>query len=198
MGRKFGKVCKRTIDTMKKILTILAVLLFVTSCGKKNNSENTDTNTTTDATEFHVADVKFDNNWNMPFDITKNLDKQTYDSLKLGKLSFMSEYGTLDYQIGDILFNVGNKKLLSVKAIASGEIAEYLLGYVNDNITDSLLVAYEDNVEYYSTTYSTVRDNTIITTTIDLNNEGTKEISDTTIVRYHITPEMTFEEVFEE
>lgn len=188
---------------MKKILFILLIVsstaLIITSCGKKkqyNESDNVEANAT--GTDSTIKDAEFDDNWNEAYKAKDNLSKQTFDSLKLNTLTFLPPYEDLDFQIGKTLLNTDNKKLLTIKAIASGEISEYLLGYIGGNITDSLLVAYEDNVEYYSATYSTIENNKITVTTVNRSYDGPEEVADTIVTKYNITPELTFEEVFEE
>lgn len=178
------------------LITFLFLMLITTACGKKKQ-QNEEQETPTTVTESQIKDAEFDNNWNVAYDENKNISKAQYDSLKLGSLSFIAPYEHLDFQIGKVLLDTDEKKLLSIKAISSGEIAEYLLSYINNNITDSLLIAYEDNVEYYSATSSVINDNKITVTTINWDYSGAEETADTTITQYTITPELTFEEIFD-
>lgn len=208
MGRQLENLHRRIKrnTTMKPrfhyiCICLLAVLLLPSCNGcKKQTTPSTEVNTDKKAEESSAIEIDetiFDDNWNKIND--KNvLSKQAYDELKLGTLSFIGSYGDLQYEIGNTLIDQDNKKLLTVKCVASGEISEYLLGYINNNITDSLLIAYEDNVEYFSKTFSVIKHNQITTTTINWDYAGMEEIADTIISKYIITPELTFEEIIEE
>lgn len=142
--------------------------------------------------------TKLDNNWNKLDQENNILSLAEYDSLGLGKLSFIGPYGELQYEKGEVLLKSDNKELLTIKTISSGEISEYLLGYVNNQVSDSLLVAYEDNVEYFSKVSSVITKDTITVMAINWDYSGMKEIVDTIISRYIITPELKFEEIIEE
>ena len=190
---------------MKKNFILLAflfsTLVIISSCGKKKQSENSNTaatGTITTNVELNIEHAQFDNNWNVQYDENKNLSKEEFDNMKLGTLSFMPVFGDVDFQIGQILFSTEKEKLLTVKAIASGEISEYLLSYINGNITDSLLVAYEDNVEYYSETSSKIENNRVTVTTVNRDSSGDEESLDSISTIYEISPKLTFDEVFEE
>lgn len=191
---------------MRKILFTTLIFLLITlsfsNCWKKKTNESNPI-TQIDSSESLISETEieymdFGDNWNVAYDSKQNLSKEAFDSLKLNSLTFLPPYEDLDFQIGRVILNTDHKKLLSVKAIASGEISEYLLGYMNNSITDSLLIAYEDNVEYYSSTSSIIKGNVVIVTTINHDYEGVKEISDTINSRYVITPELKFEEIIEE
>lgn len=189
---------------MKKTLfNLLAICITISivavACGKKKINDSNEEESSVEKTVItEIQNSDFNDNWNIAYDAKKNLSKETFDSLKLNTLTFLPPYEDLDFQIGKIILDTEHKKLLSVKAIASGEISEYLLGYIDNNITDSLLIAYEDNVEYYSTTASTIKDSKITVTTINSNYDGPQETADTIITIYNITPNLTFDEVIEE
>ena len=155
MGRQYGQMRTRINATMKKTpLSILAICItisiIVVACGKKKTSDSNEKEGSVENTAItEIQNSDFDNNWNIAYDPKINLSKETFDSLRLNTLTFLPPFEDLDFQIGKIILDTENKKLLSIKAIASGEISEYLLGYIDNNITDSLLIAYEDNVEYF-------------------------------------------------
>lgn len=191
---------------MKRILVIsittVAILFAIASCGGKvKNTENGQENNETANSDFasiQISETHFDNNWNKLDHSASQLSREEYDALNLGQLSFMSNFEDLQYDKGTILIEDNNRKLLTIKTISSGEIAEYLLGYVNNIVTDSLLVAYEDNVEYFSTTSSVINNDKITVTTINSDYSGLEEASDTIVNSYRITPELTFDEIIEE
>lgn len=190
----------KTIHVYFVVLSVL--LLVITSCGsktKQNNIESSiDASNAIENTSVHISEIHFDNNWNKLDNQSAQLSKSEYESLKLADLSFMENFGDLQYEKGETLVDEENRKLLTIKTISSGEISEYLLGYINNSITDSLLVAYEDNVEYYSTTSSVIKDDTITVTTINFDYNGIDEVADTITNKYRITPHLLFDEIIEE
>ena len=182
------------------IICLLAVLLLSSceGCRKKQSSANGLVEDTPSATApIDIPFSNFDDNWNK-LDDSNVLSEEEYDSLKLGSLSFIGSYGDLQYEIGKRIIDQEDRKLLTIKAIASGEISEYLLGYIDNDITDSLLVAYEDNVEYYSQTSSTISHDTITVVTIDHDYSGMEDVADTIVSQYIISPELRFEEIINE
>lgn len=185
---------------LKSYYICLLAIFLLPSCNGCKRKQTPESDNKEQKTEFsiNISNITFGDNWSKLGQENHILSQAEYDSLKLGTLSFIPPYGDLQYELGGVLINEDNKKLLTVKSVASGEISEYLLGYINNNITDSLLVAYEDNVEYYSATSSTIEGNTINVRTINWDYSGAKEIADTIITEYQITPELTFDEVIEE
>lgn len=189
-----------------KPILILLIGLASLSCNTKttntNNSSSDSSISRSDSTYesllTNMPEVIFDKVWNDVNNSKKKLSEAQYDSLRLNNLSFLPAFDDLEYQIGQVLVNEKDVKLLTIKAVASGEVSEYLLGYQNNKITDSLLVAYEDAVEYYSRTSSSIKGNLIESTTInwDYNDQG-KETADTMISYYRITPQLKFEEITE-
>lgn len=190
---------------MKKILVtsiaILSLTLAMLSCGGKGKTKDNSTDASKGeitAVEFayiEFAETHFGDNWNHLENSEKQLTEEEYKSLNLGKLSFIPDFGELQYEIGSTLIDEPTRKLLTVKTVSSGEISEYLLGYVNNTITDSLLVAYEDNVEYFSNTSAVLEGNKITVTTIDFDYSGTEEVSDTISTSYIISKELIFDEI---
>lgn len=189
---------------MRKILVILIAILSLTlamlSCGGKTKTMDSSANEKeeTIVVEFaniEFAEMHFGDNWNHLENSEKQLTEEEYNALNLGKLTFIPDFGELQYEIGATLIDEPTRKLLTVKAVSSGEISEYLLGYVNDVITDSLLVAYEDNVEYFSSTSAILEGNKITVTTIDFDYSGTEEVSDTISTSYIISKELIFDEI---
>lgn len=181
-------------------LVLCTSILFSCGGGKKqqttNNSEGEAEGNSSLVVE--IPTTIFDDNWNKLDQKSKLLSHEEFDALQLGDLSFIGAYGDFQYEEGKTLLDQADKKLLTIKTISSGEISEYLLGYVDQNISDSLLVAYEDNVEYYSKVSSTIAKDTITVMAINWDYSGMEEISDTIISRYIITPELRFEEIIEE
>lgn len=184
---------------MKQIaisVMVLLCLFTIISCGNKTkNNESNKNLDTIESYSIHIPELHIDNNWNKLDNAETQLTKAEYDDLKLGQLSFMGSFGELQYERGDILIDDNSKKLLTIKAISSGEISEYLLGYIDNMITDSLLVAYEDNVEYFSVTSSIIKADTITVTTINFEYNGMDEVADTIVSSYRITPELKFDEI---
>lgn len=126
----------------------------------------------------------------------KRLTQAQYDSLQLKQINSLSDYGLEDLSMGKTLFEGGSGKLLTLQVITEGEITEYLLSYdTKGNLVDSLVVAYEDMVEYYTQISSLIKKNQILVQTINFTydgNNGNEEESDTTIAKYQITPELRF------
>lgn len=181
------------------ILAIYASILFSCGGGKKQQSSSSTENSANDTSSIkEIPTTIFDDNWNKLDQNNTILTEEEFDSLKLNSLSFIGSYGDLQYEKSKTLIDQENRKLLTIKTISSGEISEYLLGYVDQNISDSLLVAYEDNVEYYSKVSSTISHDTITVMAINWDYSGLEEISDTIVSRYIITPALKFEEIIEE
>lgn len=191
---------------MKRIsvisLAVFVIVFATTSCGSKTkNTQSNNTNeksATSENSAIQISEIHFDNNWNKLSSIHSQLSEEEYNTLNLGELSFMANYGELQFNIGEMLIDEEHRQLLTIKTISSGEIAEYLLGYLNNTVTDSLLVAYEDNVEYYSITSSVINDDKITVTTINFDYSGLEGSADTIVNSYRITPELTFDEIIEE
>lgn len=190
---------------MKRILvtsiTFISIALISISCGggkaKENSSDSKEGSVATEYTNVELSEKHFGDNWNQLESSQTMLTKEEYDALNLGALSFIPEFGELQYEIGSTLIDEPTRKLLTVKTIASGEISEYLLGYINNNVTDSLLISYEDNVEYFSEISSVLNGNKITVTTIDFDYSGEAEIADTIRTSYIISKELTFDEILQ-
>lgn len=189
---------------MKQILATSIIFATVTiltlSCGGKAKNNSTDTQQ--DATSVEYANIElsekhFGDNWNQLENSQTMLTKEEYDALNLGKLSFIPAYEDLQYEIGSTLVDEPTRKLFTIKTIASGEISEYLLGYINNCVTDSLLISYEDSVEYFSETSSIINGNKITVTTVNFDYSGTEEVADTIKTSYTISKELTFDEIIE-
>lgn len=188
---------------MKRILVtssiFLSIVLIAFSCGggktKDGSADSNDGAVTTEYANIDFSEKHFGDNWNQLERTQTMLTKEQYDALNLGALSFIPEFGELQYEIGSTLIDEPTRKLLTIKTIASGEISEYLLGYINNIVTDSLLISYEDNVEYFSETSSVINGNKITVTTIDFDYSGEAEIADTIRTSYIISKELTFDEI---
>lgn len=179
----------------------LLLILCMSSCNGCKRQQGADSVDGTGCDSVFIVDIQqtsFDNNWNKLDQESNILSLAEYDSLGLDKLSFIGPYGEFQYEKGEELLKSRNKKLLTIKSISSGEISEYLLGYVDNQVSDSLLVTYEDNVEYFSKVSSIIAKDTITVMAINWDYSGMKEISDTIISKYIITPELKFEEIIEE
>lgn len=178
---------------MKKfhITYIIALLVSVVSCQSKQSADKLD------GMNFNLSDST---HYDESGSLAVNPDRMTqalYDSLQLAEISDLQGYEPGDLSMGRVLLENEYGKIITIHIITEGEITEYLLSYdANNQLTDNLLVAYEDMVEYYSAVSSKINDNKIVVQTINYTYGGSdgnsKETSDTSFVNYQITNELKF------
>lgn len=179
------------------ILYIWAIssIIFV-SCN--NKSKESDTKNSSSVNSIIIEDSLLGQNLDkMNLDSIKRLTQAEYDSLHLAQIKSLSDYGPNDLTMGRFLFEGENGKLLTIKIITEGEITEYLLSYdTKGKLVDSLIVAYEDMVEYYTQVSSSIKQNEILVQTINFSYDGIdgneEEKADTSLTKYQITPELRF------
>lgn len=176
---------------------ILFLVLSLSSCDSKSKKE-------ADVSTLSLPDkiVFQDSTLGKYFDVIdfsklKRLTQAEYDSLHLVQINSLSGYDLEDLTMGQILFNGANGKLLTLKVITEGEITEYLLSYdPKGNLVDSLIVAYEDMVDYYSEVTTIIRKNQILVQTVNFTYDGKdgneETASDTSMTKYRITPSLRF------
>lgn len=186
---------------MKKYYVVFFLFFLIsTSCQKKKETElivypiHAEINPlridpTVSRIDSQFADV----------DITTiaRLTKADYDALQLSKVKALEGYDYNDLSSGRTILSDENGKLLIVQVITDGEVAEFLLSYDKDGkLVDNLMVAYEDMVEYYREVSSKIDTNKITVQTVDFTYEDENgnpvELSDTSILKYQITPEFQF------
>lgn len=173
----------------------ISSIIFV-SCN--NKSKKPDTKNSSSVNSIIIEDSILGQNLDkMNFDSIKRLTQAEYDSLHLAQIKSLSDYGPNDLTMGRFLFEGENGKLLTIKIITEGEITEYLLSYdTKGKLVDSLIVAYEDMVEYYTQVSSSIKQNEILVQTINFSYDGAdgneEEKADTSLTKYQITPELRF------
>lgn len=146
-------------------------------------------------------DKEFRDKWNSLADLSENrIDRYTYDSLNLSKLNFIPSYNSADF-VYDVLLNNDSThlKVATITIINSGEILEYLISYQNNELVDTLMVYYEDNVEYNQQMYSNLSKDTIFRTCITAGDDSDNLviISDTIQERYFVSPTLHFHKIDE-
>lgn len=189
--------------TYKSLCVVAVLLLSCISCKEKvQQIEETKNN----KYSINLEEQLIGNNWNEDNQLTTDyIDEVVYDSLKLGKLPFIPPFGEMDFQIGKVLVDTLDYKMFTLRLISSGEISEYLLTYEKGEPIDFLMVAYEDNVEYFSTTKTFLKGDSLLVETITFLGDDTDakdetelyantNSSDTLFSHYLITPDFRFKE----
>ncbi|MFT3994302.1 MAG: hypothetical protein QM660_08340 [Dysgonomonas sp.] len=120
-----------------------------------------------------------------------------YRRLQLDKIEGLRDYDTTYISMGRVLLANDSGQIITIQVITGGEISEFLLSYDKDgHLQDNLLVAYEDMVEYYSQVSSQIKAGEVIVQTVnftyDDNDMEDNDKSDTSVVKYQITPEFRF------
>lgn len=141
----------------------------------------------------------FKDKWNSLADLSQNkITQTTYDSLQLSQLKFIPNYNNAQFVYDVLLDNDSTSlKMTSVTIINSGEILEYLISYHNNVLIDSIMVYYEDNVEYYQQIYSSLNNDTITITHITTREDVDNLIStnDTIQEKYFVSPTLQFNKI---
>lgn len=182
---------------MKKIslFSFILVIIFL-SC--QNKQEQQGQRPLFESLHINLADTSLSYKAET-IDLMKvlRLSQLQYDSLQLSKVKELQGYDIDDLTMGKILLNNNLGKILTIQIITDGEITELLLSYDKDgNLKDSLIVAYEDLVEYYKQITTSINSDTISVQTINFNyyavGYNTIETADTVVTNYRITPELKF------
>lgn len=188
---------------MKKIYLFNFVFVFILiSCQEKQGSNIVKIPSTIPAhinsLDVVISDTNLGDNFdNIDFDKLPRMTMVLYDSLQLSKISDLQGYDTTYLSMGRILLSNENGRIITIQVITGGEISEYLVSYdKGGQLIDSMVVAYEDMVEYYSAVTSIINSNKITVQTVNFtyaDEYGNPiELSDTAITRYQITPEFRF------
>lgn len=203
----------KKIGFTNKSLCLVAIL-FIACVSCKEKSKQADKAINNDYS-INLTEQVIGNNWNGDELIAEYLSEAVYDSLKLGKLPFIPPFGEMDFQIGKVFVDTLGYKMLTLRLVSSGEISEYLLTYENGEPIDFLMVAYEDNVEYFSTTKTFLKGDSLLVETITYSGDDTdadkdesevvtneselslsasNNLADTLFSHYLITPDFRFKE----
>ena len=123
------------------------------------------------------------------------INQDTYDKLQLSNIEAFAYYSKDNFIVNKTLYEGENGKIISIYVITGGEVMEYLFSYDKDGkLKDSLLVAYTDNVEYFSTITSKLKSGKMIAVeTINFSYDEANT-TDTITTWYNITPELKFQE----
>lgn len=177
---------------MKKIsfFTFMLVITFFACQNKKENNQfqlnnlNVELNETTLST---IAD-------SIDYMSLPRLTMAQYRNLQLEKVEGLRDYDTTYLSMGRVLLSNNNGRIITLQVITGGEITEFLLSYDKEgNLQDNLLVAYEDMVEYYSQVSSSIKSGEVTVQTVNFTyDDNDNESSDTSTIRYQITPEFKF------
>lgn len=176
---------------------ILFFILSLSACNSKSKKE-ADVSTLSLPDKIVLQDSTLGKYFDViDFNKLKRLSQAEYDSLHLVQINSLSGYGLEDLTMGQILFNGVNGKLLTLHVITEGEITEYLLSYdPKGNLVDSLIVAYEDMVDYYTEVSTLIKKNEILVQTVNFTYDGKdgneETASDTSMTKYQITPSLRF------
>lgn len=186
---------------MQKILLLsiisLALALF-SSYQNRLNATNSKIVEQLKSLDIQLKDTVLGNYSNaIDFDNIPHISKNKYNSLQLQKVSGLEKYDISSLSMGNVLFQNSKEKILTILVVTGGEITEYLLSYDKQgNLIDNMIVAYEDMVEYYSHTSTSINSNKITVQTIDYSYSDSQgnpvELSDTTMVKYHVSPKFKF------
>lgn len=130
------------------------------------------------------------------YDAMPRLTKEEFDSLQIKKIQYLENTDIAYLSMGEVLYSGDKGKIITLWVLSEGETIEYLLSYNKEgNLLDNAMVAYEDIVEYYSKTYSQIKSDQLTITTITFSYEGVDDVvekSDTSVVKYRITPDFKF------
>lgn len=171
------------------------ILLLSNSC---QNRHNDNTFNKIQQLDLHLDETELSNEQaNIDFGTIPRLSQAEYDSLQLKSIEDLTGYDSQDLSMGHILFDSEDGRIITIRIITEGELTEYLLSYDKDgNLTDKLLVAYEDLVEYYSQVSTKIKSNQITIQTVNYiyNEEDSEDTisTDTIIASYQITPDLKF------
>lgn len=180
---------------IKKILFCIGLLVICISCqNKPKNLVQPDLSSLDINIDETVLSYKLDST---DLNLLPRLTQLQYDSLQLNLVTDLKGYDLGDLSMGRVLLASENGKIITIQIITGGEVSEYLLSYDrNGTLTDNLLVAYEDMVEYYSQISSNIKANKITVQTINYTYEDESgnpiEKSDTALMAYEITPDLKF------
>lgn len=171
------------------------ILLLSNSC---QNRHNDNTSSQIKQLDLHLDETDLGNRQDsIDFTGIPRLSQAEYDSLQLKSIEDLTGYDSQDLSMGHILFDSEEGRIITIHIITEGELTEYLLSYDKEgNLTDKLLVAYEDLVEYYSQVSTKIKSNQITIQTINYtysedDNDDSTSI-DTIISSYQITPDLKF------
>lgn len=171
------------------------ILLLSNSC---QNRHNDNTGSQIQSLSFKLDDTSLESKLNdVDFESIPRMSQQEYDSLQINSIEDLNGYDSQDLSMGHVLFDSEDGKIITIRIITEGELTEYLLSYDrHGGLIDKLLVAYEDLVENYSQISSSIKSDTIkiqtINYTYDDSSDEEKEIADTVVSNYQITPELKF------
>lgn len=183
---------------MKKIFLFNFVFAIIFISCQNKQSGNFTFNNQIDSIHISLNDTALSNNFgSIDFENLPRLTMAEYNNLQLDKIAGLEGYDTTYLAMGRTLLLNDDGKIITIQVITDGEITEYLISYDKDgNITDNLIVAYEDMVEYYSRVSTQINSNQIVVQTINFSySDGENnpiETSDTAITKYQITPELKF------
>lgn len=183
---------------MKKILLFgfTPAVIFI-SCQNKQASSFA-FNNQLDSISISLNDTTLSNNFgSIDFEKLPRLTMVEYNNLHLDKIAGLQGYDTTYLSMGRTLLLNDDGKIITVQVITDGEISEYLISYdKSGNLIDNLIVTYEDMVEYYSRISTQISSNQITVQTINFTYSDKEnkpiETSDTSIIKYQITPELKF------
>lgn len=136
------------------------------------------------------ADIFFISGWTEIED--KILTETEFQNKQIDKINRFPAYDDATFSMRTFK-NKEDQTLSVVKGDWESEVVQYLLAYKNDTLNNSLMVSYEDFVEYYSSTTTTITGNEIELKTMDWTDDANGGRIDTTIERYRITPDLSFE-----
>lgn len=123
------------------------------------------------------------------------ISSKEYNELQLSKVKEISEYDISYIAKGDVVLSNEKGKIISIYIVTGGEISEYLISYNSKgDLVDSVLVAYEDFVEYYSQVSSFIDKSGLVIQTVNFNYEEEEETSDTLTIKYELTNELRFKQ----
>lgn len=184
---------------MKHIYVLGSIIfLLFGACQKRQEKEPENIDNNISALKVELSETKLSCKADS-LDLMKvpRLSQKEYDQLQLFDVKDLEGYTIEDLSNGRILIDNEYGKILTIQIITDGEITEYLLSYDKDGkLQDNLMVAYEDMVEYYTQVSSVINSNQIFVQTVNFTYDGedgnATESSDTTVVKYKISPEYKF------
>lgn len=185
--------------TMKQIYFLgLIILLLLTACQDKLKKESQIMDKSLTSLNVKLSKTKLSCRADS-IDLMKvsRLSQREYDQLQLYNVKELQGYTISDLSNGRVVVDDEYGKILTVQIITDGEITELLLSYNKEGkLQDNLIVAYEDLVEYYTQVTSMIESDSIMVQTVNFTYDGedgnSAESSDTTVVKYQITPEFKF------
>lgn len=174
------------------------IFLLFTGCQDKQHKEQRRVSDNLNTLDVKLSETKLSCSIDS-LDMMKitRLSQEQYDDLQLYNVKGLEGYTIANLCTGQTLIDSPSGKILTVQVITEGEITEYLLSYDKEGkLQDNLIVAYEDMVEYYSQISSVINSDMICVQTINFTYDGVDgnatESSDTSVVRYKISPEYRF------